>query len=50
MNDIKFMMLTNVVLRLGFCICVTIAAIHFDNAMLLWMYLLSFLMGWTVED
>lgn len=45
MSNIKFILLATVIMRIGFCICVTVAAMHFDNAVILWWYILALLMG-----
>lgn len=50
MTDLKAVLLATVILKLGFCICVTVASIHFENTSLLWWYLLSVLMGWGYKD
>jgi hypothetical protein len=46
MSDLKFVMLANIIVKLGYCICVTVAAIYFNSPSLLWWYLLAYVMGW----
>lgn len=45
MSDLKFVMLCNIVLKIAYCTCVTVAAIHFNNPNILWWYLMSFMFG-----
>lgn len=50
MSNLKFVVLWSVLLKIAFCICVTIAAIHFNDPALLWWYLLAFAFGYTYSD
>lgn len=50
MTDLRAVLLANVILILGFCICVTVASIHFENTSLLWWYLLSLLMSFRYSE
>lgn len=42
--------LGNVAVKIGFSVCVTVAAIHFENPRLLWWYLLLLLLGFSYES
>jgi len=50
MSDVKFMMLATVIMRICYCVCVTVAAIHFENAVILWWYILALCMGWQYKS
>ena len=41
MDNLKFVMLANIIIRCTIIICVTIAAIYFNNPLLLLWYFLS---------
>ena len=50
MSDLKFVMLMSVILKIAYCICVTIAAIHFNNAGILWWYILATVFGYSYHS
>ena len=43
-------MIANAVIMTSYAVCVTCAAIHFDNPKLLWWYLLLTVIGFTYKD
>lgn len=49
-SNLKFVVLCDVIIKVAYCTCVTIAAINFDNPKLLWWYLLSFMFGYTYKS
>ena len=42
----KATMLCNMVIKSVFAVCVTVAAIHFNNAWILWWYILLAFLGY----
>jgi len=50
MSDLKFVVLWSVLLKIAYCICVTVAAIRFNDPALLWWYLLAFAFGYTYSS
>lgn len=44
------LVIDNVIIKVAYCTCVTIAAIHFNNHDILWWYLLSFMFGYTYKS
>lgn len=50
MSDLKFIVLMSVLLKIAYCVCVTIAAIHFDRSGILWWYLLAFAFGYEYHS
>ena len=49
MNTFKFWMLSNVLIKGIYAICVTVAAISFDKPVILWWYLLLLLVGYELN-
>lgn len=45
MRDFKSVYIWNSILRAVAFICITVAAIHFDKASILWFYLVPMFMG-----
>ncbi len=50
MSNLKFVMLANIIIRCTIIICVTIAAIHFNNTMLLLWYTLSLFVSYEYHS
>jgi hypothetical protein len=50
MSDLKFVILFNVLLKILYCVCVTVAAIHFNDARILWWYLLATVFGYDYSS
>lgn len=50
MSDAKFVMLTNIIMRCTLFICVTMAAMHFENATILWWYIMALFMGYEYRE
>ena len=48
-KQIKIVMLANIVIRVAFMVCVTVAAISFDKPAMCWWYLLSIFMGYEIR-
>lgn len=46
----KATMLCNIVIKSVFALCVTVAAIHFGNARILWWYILLLFMGYDYKE
>ena len=46
----KFVMLANMIIMSAYSVCVTFAAIHFDNPKLLWWYLMLGVIGFTYKS
>ena len=46
----KVVMFANVAIMTGYAVCVTCAAIHFDNPKLLWWYALLCFLGFTYKS
>lgn len=46
----KAVMLCNIVIKSVFAICVTVAAIYFKNAWILWWYVLLMLIGYDYKS
>lgn len=49
MNGIKVLIL-NILLKSVFVVCVTAAAIHFNNPNILWWYTFALLLGYNYES
>lgn len=49
MNNLKAVLLASTITKILFCVCVTVAAIHFNNAAILWWYLLSIFFGYEYK-
>lgn len=43
-------MIANIFIEVSYVVCVTFAAIHFENARLLWWYLLALVIGYTFKQ
>lgn len=41
MSNLKFVMLGNIIIKCTFFVCVTVAAVYFGNAKILWWYVLA---------
>lgn len=50
MSDLKFVVLFSAILKIAYCVCVTVAAIHFNDPGILWWYLLSFMFGYSYSS
>lgn len=50
MSNMKFAMLANMVIEAVYAVCVTVAAIYFGRAAILWWYLLLLVMGCTYKE
>lgn len=48
-KQIKIVMLANIVIRVAFMVCVTVAAIRFDKPAMCWWYPLSIFMGYEIR-
>lgn len=46
MSDLKFVALISVILKIAYCVCITVAAIHFNRVGILWWYWLALLFGY----
>lgn len=42
-------MIANAVIMIGYAVCVTCAAVHFDNPKLLWWYVLLTMIGFSYK-
>ena len=50
MSNLKFVLLCSVILKIAYCVCVTVAAIHFNDTGILWWYLLVLAMGYSYSS
>lgn len=50
MSNLKFVVLSDTLLKIAYCVCVTIAAIHFNDPGILWWYLLSCMLGYNYSS
>ena len=50
MSDLKFVMISNALIKVAYVTCVTAAAWRFQNPNLLWWYLLVLLIGYTYKE
>ena len=46
MSNLKAIVLSSTILKIAYCVCVTVAAIHFNNTNILLWYLMSFMFGY----
>ena len=47
MSDLKVVVLSNILIKIAYCVCVTVAAIHFNDSGILWWYLCAFMFGYS---
>ena len=50
MSDLKVVVLSSILIKITYCVCVTVAAIHFNNTNILWWYLMSFMFGYSYSS
>lgn len=50
MNAVKLAVVCNCLLRIGLTVCITYAAVKFQNSSLLWWYILPALLGLHVSS
>lgn len=50
MSDLKFVVLFGTLIKIVYCVCVTVAAIHFNDPGILWWYLLSCVFGYSYSS
>lgn len=50
MSNLKFVALSGTLLKIAYCVCVTAAAIHFNDPGVLWWYLLSCAFGYNYSS
>ena len=50
MSNLKAIVLSSTILKIAYCVCVTVAAIHFNNTNILLWYLMSFMFGYSYSS
>ena len=50
MSNLKFVVLSGTLLKIVYCVCVTAAAIHFNDSSILWWYFLSCTLGYSYSS
>ena len=50
MSDLKFTMITNIIIKSVYIICITLMAIHFEKVGICWWYLLALFLGYDYKE